>query len=524
MTAGVNGLSVTSVRVVGLGEDGCVSTDPCPSGHPALADDDVRRLRDTLATAGYTVDGVRAVLGSRASAALDRNETTPGDVATRDGGDPLAALTRLWPLQLPVPVEWLRGVVPVEALAAAGFVTIDDDVVRALVDVRPYADDAGDWWVVADLTPGLDGEQSPVSDDHVLGVNAASSTLAQLTVRDTVGRALDLGTGCGVQALHLARHCETVVGTDVNARALALAAVTVGLNEIDVDLRAGSLFEPVADERFDLIATNPPFVVSPGGVHVYRDSGLSGDEVSRRVVVDGAAHLAPGGILQSLANWMHVRGTDWRERVGGWVSATGCDAWIVQREVQDPAEYVELWLRDAGVVGEPSYRDQYEHWVRWFDDNDVEGIGFGWVNLRAAGRDDPATRLEEWPHAVEQPLGSTVAQWFVATGPATLPDDALLATRLLVDPDVAQEQIGRPGDEDPEHIVLRQRRGLLRAVTAGTAEAGFVGACDGRLPGGVILEALATVLEVDAAPLRAELLPRIRDLVQDGFLVEGSPR
>lgn len=506
-------------------EDGQMLPENATAGRvPTLADDDVQRLRAALATAGYTVDGVREVLGARASAALDRNETTPGDLATREalGDDPRAALARLWPLQLPVPLTALRDVLPLPVLEAGGLVSVDGDLVRAIVDVRPYADDAGDWWVAADLTPGLDDDRSPVPDDHVLGVNAASSTLAQLAVREPVNRALDLGTGCGVQALHLARHCRTIVGTDVSPRALAFAALTMRLNDVDVDLREGNLFAPVAGEEFDLIATNPPFVVSPGGVHVYRDSGLVGDEVSRRVIADGAMHLAPGGTLQSLANWMHVRGVDWRDRVGRWIAGTGCDAWVVQREVQDPAEYVELWLRDAGTPAGPSYRRQYESWVRWFDENDVEGIGFGWVNLRAAGRTHPVVRLEDWPHAVEQPLGPTVRRWFAAAGAAEIDDAALLATRLVVDADVVQEQIGRPGDEDPEHIVLRQRRGLLRAVTVGTAEAGFVGACDGRLPAGVIIEALATVLETDVVAVRDDLLPRIRDLIRDGFLA-GSP-
>ncbi|HEU0042776.1 MAG TPA: methyltransferase, partial [Jiangellaceae bacterium] len=328
----------------------------------------------------------------------------------------------------------------------------------------------------------------------------------------------DLGTGCGVQSLHLARHCESVVATDVNRRALALAAVTARINGIEMDLREGSLFEPVAHDSFDLIATNPPFVVSPGGQHVYRDSGLAGDEVTRRVIVDGAARLTDGGLLQSLANWMHVRGTDWRDRVGEWVTATGCDAWVIQREVQDPAEYVELWLRDSGDVGRSTYRQRYETWLRWFDDNDVEGIGFGWVNLRRAGVMAPAVRIEEWPHMVEQPLGPVVAGWFDRATSLRISDEALLATSLIVADDVVQEQIGRPGEEDPEHIVLRQRRGLMRAIEVGTAEAGLVGTCDGSLPFGAIVQALAVVLDVDPAALRAELLPRVRELVADGFL------
>nr|WP_246400978.1 methyltransferase [Jiangella mangrovi] len=366
----------------------------------------------------------------------------------------------------------------------------------------------------------MDGHRAPIAADHVLGLNAASSTLAQLTARRPAARALDLGTGCGVQSLHLARHCDHIVATDVNPRALALASLTARLNGLadTIELRAGSLFAPVAGETFDLIATNPPFVVSPGGSHVYRDGGLPGDEISRRVVVDGAAHLAEGGLLQSLANWMHVRGQDWQDRLGSWVAATGCDAWVIQREVEDPAEYVELWLRDSGEAGGPRYAQRYAAWLRWFDENAVEGIGFGWIALRRSGAADPVVRIEDWPHAVEQPLGDHVAAWFDRAAALRIDDDALLGARLTMAADLVQEQVGRPGEEGPEHLVLRQRRGLLRAVTAGTAEAGLVGACDGTLPVGAIVDALATVLETDAAALRADLVPRVRALVQDGFL------
>ena len=64
----------------------------------------MHRLRDALTTAGYTYDGVAALLGPTAHAALSRNETTPGLRATGDGS-PLATLTRLWLLQAPVEEE-----------------------------------------------------------------------------------------------------------------------------------------------------------------------------------------------------------------------------------------------------------------------------------------------------------------------------------------------------------------------------------------------------------------------------------
>jgi methylase of polypeptide subunit release factors len=436
------------------------------------------------------------------------------------GGSPLETLTRIWPLQLPVRRAAADSVLPLAELVDGGLLGVDGDTVHAVVDVRPYADEAGDWWVVSDLTPGLDGRIEPVAADHVLGVNAASSTLAQLTVRRPVERALDLGTGCGVQALHLSRHCTTIVATDVNLRALALAALTARLNGVDVDLRAGSLYEPVTAERFDLIATNPPFVVSPGGHHVYRDSGLPGDELSRRVVVDGAARLRDGGTLESLANWMHITGHDWKERVGKWVAATDCDAWIIQREVQDPAAYVELWLRDAGELAGPDYVSRYDSWLAWFEAQRVDGIGFGWVMLRAARTDDVSVRIEDWPHAVEQPLGPVVAGHFdrLDTLRRLERDEDLLGTRLHLADDIVQEQIGPPGAEHPAYVVLRQQRGLRRAVEVGTAEAALVGACDGSVPIGTLVDAVAAVLDVDPLALRSDLLPRLRQFIGDGYL------
>ncbi len=320
-------------------------------------------------------------------------------------------------------------------------------------------------------------------------------------MREPVGRALDLGTGCGVQALHLAGHVGHVVATDVNVRALAMTRLNATLNEVDVEVREGSLFEPVAGELFDLVVTNPPFVVSPGTGErlVYRDSGLPGDEVVRRVVSHAPRHLAPGGWCQVLANWVHRRGEPWQERVAGWLKGTGCDAWVVQREAADLAEYVELWLRDAGMHGRPDYTRRYDAWLAWFEGQDIEAVGFGWLHLRRVDR-EPVLHLEEWPYEIEQPLGAEVADrarrldFLAGTS-----DEELLGARLTSRVDVRQETAGDPGATDPESVFLRQQRGMRRARQVDTVEAGLVGACDGELSVGQILDALAVLLGDSAA-------------------------
>lgn len=479
-----------------------------------LTPDVLDRLRGALASANYRVEPVADLLGVEAYAALQRNETTPGLRRTGDGS-PLSTLVRLWLLQARVARADLDSALPdlVEPLAAGGFLEVSGDQVRALLDVRPYADDLRDWWVVSDLTPGLDAVGTRVGADYVLGISGASSSLAQLTVREPVGSALDLGTGCGVQALHLTGHAQRVVATDVNPRALEIAALNARLNEVAYDVRAGSLWEPVVEERFDLIVSNPPFVVSPGtgDLLVYRDSGLPGDEVVRRVVTQAPEHLTDGGWCQILANWVHVEGRPWEERLEDWLAGTGCDAWVVQREVADPASYVELWLRDSGHDRSPDYTARYDAWLGWLEEQRISGIGFGWINLHRTGGD--ARRIEEWPHEVAAPIGPTIAAW------GARPAGDLLDRALRVREDVRQETHGEPGAEDPEVIVLHQQGGMRRSRRVDTVEAALVGVCDGDLTIRQALEAIAALLDLDAEALIRERRGAVTELVDEGFLV-----
>jgi methylase of polypeptide subunit release factors len=474
---------------------------------PALA----ARLRDALTAADYTFDAVGDLLGETARAALARNETTPALRRTTTGS-PLATLVRLFLLQTAVARAEAERALPglVDGLAG-GLLVASGGEVRAGLDCRPYADDTHGWWVVSDLTPGLDGQPIRVEADHVLGVSPASTSLAQLTTRRRVGRALDLGTGCGVQSLHLSTHADHVVATDVNARALAVTAFNAALNGMEVDLRYGSLWEPVDGETFDLVTTNPPFVISPatGDRLVYRDSGLPGDQVVEAVVRGARAHLADGGWCHVVANWAIHRDVPWDERLGGWL-ADDCDALVVQREVLDPPSYVELWLKDAGRHGGPGYLAAYDAWLGWFEDLGIEGVGFGWVNLRKGGS---AHELVDHPYAVEQPFAPAIEQW--AAAHATPVDEH---SRLALRVDVVQETHGEPGAEDPETIVLRQRRGLCRARQVDTVEAALAGASDGDLTVGQILDALATLLGRDRGHLAAAYLPAVRSLVDEGFL------
>lgn len=484
-----------------------------------LSESAIAVLGEDLAAADYQLDGVAARLGDAALAGLARNSALPAHRELADEFDAQADLIRLWLLADAVPVERARRALSgLDDLVDAGLLERRGDQVQATVELKPYGDESFSAWVCSDPTP-LDGRSAPPRPDFVLGASPASTTLAQLIPRDRVRSVLDLGTGCGIQALHLAEHAEHIVATDLNPRALELAAITLGLAGVSADLRLGSLYEPVAEDRFDLIVTNPPYVISPPSRSelVYREGTQIGDGLMHTVVTEAVEHLNSDGTLIVLGNWA-ITDQPWQERLAEWITPTGCDAMVLQREVLDPYEYIELWLADAGLNGSSHYRQRYTEWLDYFDSCGIRHVGMGWLALRNTGRDQPQVRIEDWPHAVHQPVGPAIASDFAAVDASQLSDEHLLARRWRTHPGVVQETIGVPGARDPQHLVLRQQYGFGRALEPGTALAAVVGACDGELPLSVLIGAVAALLQVEEIPMKAQTLSQMRRLIADGYV------
>jgi hypothetical protein len=350
-------------------------------------------------------------------------------------------------------------------------------------------------------------------------VGGASTTLAGATVRPAVETALDLGTGCGVQALHLALHSRRVTATDVSVRALRFAATTAALNGQRWELLQGDLAAPVAGRRFDLVVSNPPFVVGPGvATHTYRDSGRAGDAVCAELAAAAPDLLTDGGHMQFLANWEHVAGEDWADRVESWFAGTGLDAWVIQREVADPAAYVGLWLADASETPDPA---RAAAWLDWFDAHKVEAVGFGLVSLRKAGHDDPILRIEDLRQQVQPALGERVTEWYARQDWLRSHDaPAMLATRYRMAEGLQLRQEATMGDEGwaVDRQVLTMPQGLRWTEEVDPLVLAVVGGCDGTVPLTDQVALLAVAHEVAADELAEAVVPIVAHLVERGIV------
>lgn len=550
----------------------------------------IDRLAADLDAADYRAGAVRALLGADADDARLRGVFAPA-IRALDARAPaaLGALIRVFLLGEPVPYgkaarhtrpDWaLESALPTLGVAGAltlGLLEPHPDaaellnaeqpqpdratLLRAALSLNPVAvedpisDAPLEWWILSDLDDQL--RRGPARADHVMGVGGATRSLIALLPAtgatpprvasdpgstesnpldlDRVGSpsSLDLGTGCGIVALHLAAR-GGVVATDVSERALVLARANARLNGASgIDFRRGDLFAPVAGERFKLIASNPPFVVTPrdpGGEprYEYRDGGMTGDALTERVIREAPEYLHEQGSLICLANWESHWGVSGLDRVRAWLEASGAPlaAWVIERDLVSPSLYAETWARDGGArPGDPDFDELIRRWIDDFTARRVVALGLGSIRLRRLPEGaPPATRLEHAEGAYSRAAGAHLERAFdAAVHAARLSDAEVLESRWVLRPDVSEHREHRPGQESPRAIALASEAGIARRVGADPLLAAAVGACDGELALAAIAAALAQLLDLEPDTVEEALVEGVRELVWLGMLVRAG--
>lgn len=495
-------------------ERGRLTPAPAP---PAGEPEELAQLRGLLRNAGYTGPHVQERLGTTQDV-LSRTGDFPAHLRRLEGDESaLASLIRVFVLvasEDALTADRLLPPLGAAGLARLGLVRRVGDRIVASVRLIPHDE----------LVIASDLAETSVGGAHVPGVQRPSNTLANLTVRRRVARALDLGTGNGIQALLAARHADSVVATDVNPRALGFARFNAALNGVDtVELREGNFLEPVAGERFDLIVANPPYVISPESSLTFRDSGLGRDRVSEQLVRALPAFLEEGGLATIMVSWIDEGGgPDARPRE--WLEGSGCDAWILHTGSDDAVSAAAGWNRAIASLEER--RERIDQWVDYFREEGIESIAYGALVLRRR------SCAANWVRSTHLPLGTfgpssgalermIAAQDFLEPLPD---DDALLEQRLRIADNVLLEQ--QLGPEDGGWVLrqaeLRLQGGL--GFTAGLDEsaARVVLGLDPARPLAESLAEAADALGAERAEVSRAGAALLRQMLTLGFAVPAE--
>jgi len=271
------------------GPEGTPTRRPLPAVEPleALPASLLEAWRAALAAAGFG-DQVADEAESLVPAALDAVRQPAVEWRLRRVGTPAALMTLLFIFAGRLARATVAGILGPELLSsllAAGVLEEGEGGVSARFRLTPLQ--------------GLLLLHDPFEGgpETAMGPGITTLTLARL-IPPGAGAVLDVGCGAGTLALlAAARGARRAVGVDLSERAVALARFNARLNRLEAEFRAGDLLEPVRGERFDLVLSQPPYVVAPPGLATttYLHGGPRGDELALRFAAAFPAALAEGG-------------------------------------------------------------------------------------------------------------------------------------------------------------------------------------------------------------------------------------
>lgn len=483
-----------------------------------LHPDDAGRLREFFCGAQYTSGRLQNEMGLSALPSR-RLRTLPRMLDVTRQPTTLNTLVRWFFIGVPVARKQAREWIPdwvLKGLLDAGALTERGDSFEADLRITPLEK------LLIASDSALQIESSKPSD-LVLWPNPTTRLLSWFTVRRPTGRTLDLGTGCGSQAIQAAAHSETVVATDINPKAIEFTRFNARLNGVEnIECLAGDSFAPVEGQKFDLIVANPPFFITPSKQYMFCDNNLDLDQFCRRLAREAPAYLNENGYFQMLCEWAQVAGEKWQDRLAEWLRGSGCDCWVLKGTSTDPSLYAQDRFHQSAPYSAETDDATFTDWMDYYRERKVEAIHGGMIVMRRrTGRN--WIRIEDTPGRSPKPFGDSVVRMYANRDflEANSSDEQMLSAKFKLFQDTQLEQELRPLDNGWQRTstTLRLKDGLPFSLPVQPLVAEFLGSCDGQRTLGELTGELATKVNANLEQVRRECLAVMRQLVERGFVV-----
>lgn len=481
-----------------------------------LNSEDSKRLRDIFHGAGYTDENLLSRLGSQVPPPAHHHQF---DLifAKADGDTSFQILAKLFFLGLPVECDRVNSLFPfqfVDNCLVSGLIVAEGSFYKPRVTLVPV----GELLLAADL-------HLTVSQDdgrYVQTVSQPALHVSALAVRDPVQRTLDLCGGFGLHGIIASEFSESVVTSDLNPRAAEFAVFNAALNGCtNMKSVTGGLFQAVEQETFDLILSNPPFVISPECFVTFRDSPCQIDGFIQQLFAEAPKHLNEGGILQVVCEWVEIEGQDWQDRLADWFRDNGCDVWVLSANRELPSTYARGRLRET--TSDPAeLAERQEQWEKSFCDSNVSMVYGGFIFLRRRQAENwfDVTQITK---TIDQPIGVAIQQGFEGRDLVFCNDggQALLASRLAIAKGLRQVANSHWEDDrwQPDSITLQVPDGLAAAIWIDGSIRNLVETFNGSRSVAEVLELFASEIGIPLETARDQGLEMVREMIKNGVLI-----
>lgn len=322
--------------------------------------DAIAILRRTLESADFTEQGICSRLDLP-----DIYSFQPLALGRPDGGEPedlLDLLIRLLLDAVAVDESLLDRLLPEDvrtAMDALGLLAhLEDGRVHAEVVLYPVES----LYLVSDspTDPVTGGTRSLAGDAVYPAVTGAARHFLSSLPDTFHGTFLELCSGTGVGALLGARTAEHAWAVDITERSTRFASFNAALNGLDnVTALQGDVYGPVDGQRFDTIVAHPPYMQSSEVREIYRDGGIDGESVTRRILEGLPRHLAAGGRFHCTCMLTDREGVELEERIRQMLGTEGdeFDLLLMPMSFVDP----QRSLFDEAMRGRATLDESRKH-------------------------------------------------------------------------------------------------------------------------------------------------------------------
>lgn len=426
-------------------------------------------------------------------------------------------LVRLFAIGVPVSSEVAEKLIPewvIQTCERAGLLVRKEGELEPTVMLSPM----DPLMIAADRV--LKWEEDP--SDLVLWPNPTTQQLFNFTIRQPVKSTLDIGTGSGIQALAATEHSESVVATDLNARAAEFTIFNAWLNGLDnIECLTGDALEPVKGRTFDLIVANPPFFITPMNELMYCENPMELDLFCRRLAREAPAHLNEDGFFQMVCEWVELKDQPWRDRVTEWVTDTGCDAWVIKQYTMTPSNYGSERARQRPCKNPAEEYSGFADWVSYYHTKQVIAIHGGLVAMRRRSGTN-WVRVQDTPISLQNPIGDVILNGFASLNVArSITDEELIESMPKLAPEARLIEHFRQagGGWCPALLKLEMALPMPKEMQLDPVVAQFIGQFNGSKSLRELVQILANDVKVDVERVARESLAITRKMMEEGFIV-----